>query len=49
MNTHEKINELLAGFVLGELSEQQESEVKMHLAECGQCRTELKRLEALLE
>ena len=49
MNTHKKINELLTGFVLEELSQQQRSEVKKHLAECGQCRSELKRLEALLE
>ena len=49
MNTHKKINEILVGFALGELSEQQESDVKTHLAECRQCSDELKRLEALLE
>jgi hypothetical protein len=49
MNTHEQINELLTGFALGELSEQQTSEVEAHLAECQQCRTELKELEAVLE
>lgn len=49
MNTHEKINELLAGFALAELSEQQSSEVKKHLDDCQQCRSELKRLEAVLE
>jgi len=48
MNTHKKINELLIGFVLGELSNQQESEVKAHLAECQKCSNELKRLEVLL-
>ena len=49
MNTHEKINELLAGFALAELSQQQSSEVKTHLDDCQQCRSELKRLEAVLE
>ena len=49
MNTHEQINELLAGFALAELSEQQSSEVKKHLADCQQCRSELKRLEAVLK
>ena len=49
MNTHEKINELLVHFVLGELTEQQSSEVTTHLADCKRCSNELKRLEALVE
>lgn len=49
MDAHKKINELLTAFALGELSEQAEGEVKMHLAECPQCTSELKRLAALLE
>jgi len=49
MNTHEQIKELLADFALRELPEQQSSEVKKHLAECRQCRDELKKLEAVLE
>jgi hypothetical protein len=49
MNTHEKINELLAVFALGDLSQQQSSEVETHLAECQQCREELKELKAVLE
>lgn len=49
MNTHEKANKMLVDLTLGELSQQQESEVKAHLAECHQCRSELKRLEALVE
>jgi len=49
MNRHEQINELLVGFALRELSEQQTSGVKRHLAECQQCREELKELEAVLE
>ena len=49
MNTHENINELLVGFVLKELSEEQRTAVKTHLAECQQCSSELRRLEVLLE
>ncbi len=49
MSTHEQIKELLAGFALRELSEQQSSEVKGHLTECQQCSRELKRVEAVLE
>ena len=49
MNTHEQIKELLADFALRELPEQQASEVKTHLADCRQCRSELKKLEAVLE
>jgi hypothetical protein len=49
MGKHENINELLVDFALGELSQQQASEVKRHLAECPQCSSELKRFEALLE
>jgi len=49
MNTHEKISEMLIGFVLGELPKQAEREVKAHAAECQQCSSELKRLQALLK
>lgn len=49
MKEHERINKLLEEFALGELSQQKETEVKTHLAECPQCSNELKRLEALLE
>jgi len=49
MNTHEKISELLISFVLGELSEKEKSQVKAHVAECAECSSELKRLQALLE
>ena len=49
MYTHEQINEMLAGYVLGELSQQQLSEVETHLAECKPCSSEVKRLEALLK
>jgi hypothetical protein len=49
MNTHNKIRRVLVDFALGELSEQESSEAEMHMAECQQCRTELKELEAVLE
>jgi hypothetical protein len=49
MNTHEQINEMLVDYVLGELSEQQSSEVKTHLAECQDCGGEAERLKALIE
>ncbi len=49
MKEHERINKLLEDFALGELSQQKETEVKTHLAECHQCSIELKRLETLLE
>jgi len=45
---HEEINELLAGYVLGDLSEPESFRVKEHLYECEQCRGELERLEGLL-
>jgi outer membrane lipoprotein-sorting protein len=49
MSTHEQIKELLTDYALRELSEQQSSEVKKHLSDCQQCRTELKKLQAVLE
>ena len=49
MSTHEQIKELLTDYALRELPEQKSSEVKQHLADCQQCRTELKKLEAVLE
>ena len=49
MSKHEKIQELLVNFALGELSQQQVSEVKTHVTECSLCSNELKRLETLLE
>ncbi|MHC4623578.1 MAG: zf-HC2 domain-containing protein, partial [Planctomycetota bacterium] len=49
MNTHEQINEMLAGYVLGELSDRQSSEVEAHLAECQDCGGEVERLKALIE
>jgi len=49
MNTHEQIKELLTDYALRELPQQKSSEVKAHLDDCQQCRTELKKLEAVLE
>lgn len=49
MKTHKEINEQLAGFVLGELSQEQTLAVEKHLAQCRQCRDESERLQALLE
>jgi len=49
MSTHEQIKDLLTDYVLRELPEQKSYEVKQHLADCQQCRDELKKLEAVLE
>jgi len=49
MNTHDQIKELLTDYALRELPEQKSSEVKQHLADCQECRAELKKLEAVLE
>lgn len=49
MNTHEQIKELLTDYALRELSEQQSSEVKKHLSDCQECRSELKKLQAVLK
>lgn len=49
MNKHENINELLVDLILGELSPEQESEVKTHLTECRRCDCELKRFKTLLD
>jgi hypothetical protein len=48
MNTHEQINEMLAGYVLGNLSDRQSSEVEAHLAECQDCGSQAQRLMAVL-
>ncbi len=49
MSTHEQISQMLVGFALRELSDQQSSEVQAHLAECQQCSSELRRLKTVLE
>lgn len=49
MNEHKKINEMLMECSLGELSPEQISQVQNHLVNCPRCRSEFKRLEALLK
>jgi len=49
MNTHEQINDMLVDYVLGELSDQQSSQVEAHLTECQDCDGQAKRLKTLLE
>ncbi|MHC4324172.1 MAG: anti-sigma factor family protein, partial [Planctomycetota bacterium] len=49
MDKHDKISKLLSASALGELSPEVQAEVKAHLDECHQCRSELKRLQTLLE
>jgi outer membrane lipoprotein-sorting protein len=49
MNNHKKINKLLAGFALGELSSKQKTETVKHLAGCDKCSSELKQIDALLQ
>jgi len=46
---HKEINKLLAGYVLGELSELETFRVKEHLADCKQCSSARASLEGLLE
>jgi hypothetical protein len=49
MKTHNQINELLAGFALGELGAEQTNDVEKHLSECKICRIELEKIEAILK
>jgi len=49
MANHEQWKDQLVSLVLGELSESEGSEARAHALECDQCRTELRRLERLLE
>jgi len=48
MNRHKQFNKLLTAFVLGDLDDPQAGQVREHLADCPQCRQEVKRIEALL-
>ena len=48
MKSHKQINEMLTGYVLGELSSLDKKEVDYHLESCDQCRDEVNRLERLL-
>lgn len=49
MADHERMKDQLVSLVLGELSEQQRSQVSAHVAECDECRAELRQLEQLLQ
>jgi hypothetical protein len=49
MASHEQIRDRMVSLVLGELSEAEGFEVRAHAGECHECRTELRRLERLLE
>jgi hypothetical protein len=49
MKEHKRINKLLVGYLLGELSPEQITVVQNHLVNCPRCSSEFKRLEALLE
>src|SRR5512138_2786566 len=49
MVSHEQFKDQLVSLALGELSGAEGSEVRAHALECDQCRTELRRLERLLE
>ena len=49
MVSHEHMKDQLADLALGELSEPERSEVRAHTGECDECRTELRRLERLLD
>jgi len=46
---HKEINELLPGYVLGDLSELEAFRVREHLSKCKRCSSEFERLESLLE
>jgi hypothetical protein len=49
MANHEQRKDQLVSLVLGELSEAEGVEIRAHAATCDECRTELRRLERLLD
>ena len=48
MKNHDKVNELLAGFILGELTKEQAREVQEHLDNCPACRQEAEQMKMVL-
>ncbi len=48
MNEHDRINDLLSAYLLGELSQTQTEQVQLHLNDCQLCADELKRFESVL-
>jgi len=49
MKNHDNFQENLAGFVLGELNEQQSRPIQKHLDECAACRQEARRMQKVLD
>lgn len=48
MNEHDRINDLLSAYLLGELSQTQTERVRLHLNDCQLCADELKQFESIL-
>ncbi len=48
MNEHDRINDLLSAYLLGELSQTQTEQVQLHLNDCQLCADELERFESIL-
>ncbi len=48
MKTHDEIKEMIAGFILGELTKEQASEVQEHLSDCPECRQEVEQMKLVL-
>lgn len=49
MMNHEQVQELLAGFALGELSQAENLQIQQHLNECADCREEVRRMQKVLQ
>lgn len=48
MNEHDRVNDLLSAYLLGELSQTQTERVQLHLNDCQLCADELERFESIL-
>ncbi len=48
MNEHDRINDLLSAYLLGELSQTQTEQVQLHLNNCQLCADELEQFESVL-
>lgn len=49
MMNHEQVQELLAGFALGELSREENLQIQQHLNECADCRDQARRMQKVLQ
>jgi uncharacterized membrane protein YccC len=49
MMNHKQVQELLAGFALGELSPEQNLQIQQHLNQCDNCRQEARRMQKVLQ